>query len=104
MTKGKVLIKKTSLKHCNDAKAFIEYSNDMQDVYENIEKYNIDKKPKILIAFDNIIDGMINDKILNPVVIELFTSGRKSNISIVFITQSYFKENMSDYTLPTFAL
>ena len=51
-----------------------------------------------------MIDCMINDKILNPVVTELFTRGIKSNISIVFITQSYFKENMSDYTLPTFAL
>ena len=76
----------------------------MQDVYENIEKYSIDKKRKILIAFDDMIDGMINDKILNPVVTELFARGRKSNISIVFITQSYFKGNMSDYTLPTFAL
>ena len=51
-----------------------------------------------------MIDCMINDKILNPVVTELLTRGIKSNISIVFITQSYFKENMSDYTLPTFAL
>ena len=34
----------TVLKHFNDPKAFIEYSNDTQDVYENIEEYNISKK------------------------------------------------------------
>ena len=35
------------LKHFNDPKEFIEYSNDMQDVYKNIEEYNIDKERKI---------------------------------------------------------
>ena len=38
---------KTQLKHFNDPKAFIEYSNDMQNVYENIDKYNVDKERKI---------------------------------------------------------
>ena len=33
----------TGLKHFNDPKAFIEYSNDMQDVYKNIEENNADK-------------------------------------------------------------
>ena len=36
------------LKHFKDPKAFIEYSNNMQDVYKNIDKYNIGKEPKIL--------------------------------------------------------
>ena len=58
----------------------------MQDVYKNIGK-----KRKILIAFDDMIADMINNKKLNPVVTELFIRGRKLNISIVFITQSYFK-------------
>ena len=81
----------TGLKHFNDPKAFIEYSNDMQDVYKNIEEYNIGKKRKILIVFDDMIADMINNKKLNPVVTELFIRRRKLNVSIVFITQSYFK-------------
>ena len=50
------------LKHFNDPKAFIEYSNDMQDVRKNIEEYNIGKNPKILIVFDDMIADMINNK------------------------------------------
>ena len=58
---------------------------------KNIENYNAGKKRKILIVFDDMIADMINNKKLNPVVTELFIRGRKLNISIVFITQSYFK-------------
>ena len=79
------------LDHFDDPKAFMEYSNDMQDVYKNIEDYNPIKKRKVLIVFDDMIADMINNKKLNPVVTELFIRGRKLNISIVFITQSYFK-------------
>ena len=82
---------KVGLDHFDDPKALMEYSNDMQDVYRNIEDYNPVKKPKVLIVFDDMIADMINNKKLNPVVIELFIRGRKNNISIVFITQSYFK-------------
>ena len=63
----------------------------MQDVYKNIEEYNISKKRQILIVFDDMIAGMIHHKKLNAVVTELFIRDRKLNISIVFITQSYFK-------------
>ena len=63
----------------------------MQDVYKNIEDYNPGKKLKVLIVFDDMIADMINNKKLNPIVTELFIRGRKLNISIVFITQSYFK-------------
>ena len=82
---------KVGLGHFKDPKAFMEYSNDMQDVYNNIENYNLGKKRKILIVFDDMIADMINNKKLNPVVTELFIRGRKLNISIVFITQSNFK-------------
>ena len=82
---------KVGLDHFNDPKAFIEYSNDMQDVYKNIEYYNANKKRKVLIVFDVMIADMINNKRPNPVVTELFIRGGKLNISIVFITQSYFK-------------
>ena len=75
----------TGLKHFNDPKAFIEYSNDMQDVYKNINDYNPDKENKILIVFDDMIADMINNKKLNPVVTELFFRGRKLNISLVII-------------------
>ena len=81
----------TGLKHFNDPKAFIEYSNDMHDVYKNIDEYNPDKENKILIVFDDMIADMINNKKLNSIVTELFIRGRKLNISPVFITQSYFK-------------
>ena len=82
---------KVGLDHFNDPKAFMEYSNDMQDVYKNIEDYNPIKKLKVLIVFDDMIADMINNKKLNPVVTELFIRGRKINISIVFIMQSYLK-------------
>ena len=77
------------LDHFDDPKAFIEYSNDMQNVYKNIEDYNPGKERKILIVFDDMITHMINDKKLNSIVTELFIRGRKLNISIVFITQSF---------------
>ena len=69
----------------------MEYSNDKQDVHKNIEDYNPIKKCKVLIIFDDMIADMINNNKLNPIVTELFIGGRKPNISIVFITQSYFK-------------
>ena len=63
----------------------------MHDVYKNIDDYNPDKENKILIVFDDMIADMIHNKKLNSIVTELFIRGRKLNISLVFITQSYFK-------------
>ena len=77
------------LKRFNDPKAFTEYLNDMCDVYENIDEYNVDKDRKILIVFDDMIADIIKNKKLNSIVTELFIRGRKLNISLVFITQSY---------------
>ena len=76
------------VKYFNDPKAFIEYSNDIQDVYNNINDYRPDKENKILIVFDDMIADMINNKKLNSIVTELFIRGRKLNISLVFIMQS----------------
>ena len=70
------------LKHFSDPKAFVEYSNDIQDVHKKIEEYSPGKKRKML---------MINNKKLNSIVTELFIRGRKLNISLVFIIQSCFK-------------
>ena len=63
----------------------------MRDVYKNIDEYNPDKESKILIAFDDMIADMIHNKKLNSIVTELFIRCRKLNISLVFITKSYFK-------------
>ena len=63
----------------------------MLDVYKDIDEHNPDKENKILIVFDDMISDMIHNKKLNSIVTELFIRGRKLNISLVFITQSYFK-------------
>ena len=80
----------TGLKYFNDLKAFIEYSNDMDDVCKNIEEYNPNKKRKKLIVFDDMIADILSNKKRNPSVTELFIRGRKLNISRVFIKQYYF--------------
>ena len=69
---------------------FIESSNDMDDIYKNIEEYNPNKKRKILIAFDDTIANMLSNKELNSTVTELYFRTRKINIFVVFIRQSYF--------------
>ena len=75
------------LKYFNDLKAFIEYSNDMDDVCKNIEEYNPNKKRKKLIVFDDMIADILSNKKCKPSVTELFIRGRKLNISRVFIKQ-----------------
>ena len=79
------------LEYINDPKAFIEYWNDMQDVYKNIDEYNVDKERKNLTAFDDMTADMIYNKNLNSIVTELFVRGTKLNISLVYITKSYSK-------------
>ena len=91
--KYQFLIKKredVGTKHFNGSKAFIEYSNNMDDIYKNIEEYNPNKKRKILMVFDDMIADMLSNKNPNPILTELFIRDRKQNISLVFITQSYF--------------
>ena len=80
----------TKLKYLNDSKAFIEFSNDMDDIYKNIEEYNPNKKRTILIVFHDMITDMLSNKKINPIVTELFIRGRKLNISLATIPQSYF--------------
>ena len=62
----------------------------MDDIYKNIEKYNSNKKRKILIVFDDMIADMLSNKKINPIVTELFIRGRKLNIYLVFTMQSFF--------------
>ena len=61
----------------------------MDEIYKNIEEYDPSKDRNILIDFDDMTTDMLSNKNLNPIVTELFIKGRKLNISIVFITQSY---------------
>ena len=70
-------IEDIGIDHFNNPKAFIEYSNDMRDVYKNINEYNPDKENKILIVFDDMIAGMIHNKKLDSIVTELFIRGGK---------------------------
>ena len=81
----------TGSKHFNDPNAFIENSNDVHDVYKNIDEYNIDEDRKMLIVFDDMIADMIDNEKLNSILTELFIRGRIRNISLAFITQSHFK-------------
>ena len=64
----------------------------MPDVYKNIDNYNPDKENKMLIVFDDVIADTIHNKKLDSIVAELFIRGRKLNISLVFITQSWFQK------------
>ena len=73
-----------------DSKAFIECSNDMSDIYKTVDEYNVNKNQKVLIIFDDMIADMFSNKKHNLIVTELFIRGRKQNISLDFITQSYF--------------
>ena len=91
--KYKILIKKNKdagIKHLNDPNAFIECSNTEDDVYENINDYNLNRKRKILIIFDDMIADIMTNKKFQGIIKELFFRCRKLNISLVFITQSYF--------------
>ena len=70
--------------HFNDPKGFTEDSNNMDDVYKNIDESNPDNENKISIVSDDMIADMIHSKKLNSIVTELFIRGRKLNISLVF--------------------
>ena len=67
----------------------LKLSNDIDDIYKNVEEYNPNKKRKILIVFDYMIADMLSNKKLHPIVTDLFIRGRKPNICLVFITQFY---------------
>ena len=91
--KYEFLIKKredAGIKHLNDLNAFIECSNTMDDVYENIDDYNPKRKRKILVVFDDMIADIMSNKKFQAIIKELFIRCRKLNISLLSITQSYF--------------
>ena len=91
--KYEYLIKKredAGIKHLNNSNAFIECSNTMDDVYENINDYNPIRKRKKIIVFDDMIADIMTNKIFQAKIKELLIRCRTLNISLVFITQSYF--------------
>ena len=91
-SKYEFLIKKcenVGIKYCNDSNAFIDCSNTMDGVYQNIDDYNPSRKRKILIVFDDMIADIMSNKKFKSMNKELFIRCRKVNISLVFITQSY---------------
>ena len=111
----------------NDPKAFIEYSNDMQDVYNDPKAFNeysndiqnefnikysndmqdvykdTNEKRKILIFFHDMIADMINNKKLNSIVTELFIRGRKLNFLLFLLRNHILRfQKMLDWILLTF--
>ena len=79
------------IKKLNDPKAFIEYSDDMNDVLDDINNYNKNRDKKVLIVFDDMIADIEYNKNFKRIIKELFYRARKINVLIVFITQSYFR-------------
>ena len=82
--------KDKGIKHLNNPNALTECSSTMDDVYENIHDYNSSRKIKILIFFDDMIADIMTNKKFQAIIKELFIRCRKLNISLIFITQSYF--------------
>ena len=79
------------IKNLNDPHAFIEYSDDMNDVLDDIINYNKNRDKKVLIVFDDMIAAIEYNKNFKRIIKELFYRARKINVSFVFITQSYFR-------------
>ena len=73
----------------NESKPFIEYSNDINDIYKSIEEYNRNKNRKILLVCHDVIANMANNKKRNPIT-KLFVRGRKLTIYLIFVIQSNF--------------
>ena len=80
----------TCLNYLNDSKDFIKYSDDVNDIYKNVEECNPNKKRKTLIVFDDMIADMPSNKKLNLVLNELFITGRKLNISLFLLRHLIF--------------
>ena len=83
--------KKVGIKKLKTSTAFIDYSQTIDDLYENLKDYDPLKKRKVLIVFDDMIADVEDNKKSSPIVIELFLRGTNLNMSLVFISQSYFK-------------
>ena len=83
---------KAGINFNNDPNAFSEYSNSMNDILSNIEDYNKKRNRKVLIIFDDTISNVMSDKKAQKILKDLFIRCRKLNISLCFLTESYFSE------------
>ena len=81
---------KAGINFNNDPTAFIEYSNSVDDILSDIEDYNKKRKRKVLIVFDDMISHVTSDRRAEQILKDLFIRCRKLNISLCFLTQSYF--------------
>ena len=96
--KYQLLIKKREqarTKNLKNPTAFIEYSNNMDDIYDNVEDYNKKRKRKILVIFYDMISHVMSNKKVQQVLKDLFIGCRKLNISLCFLTESYFSVSKS---------
>ena len=103
--KYQLLIKKredAAIEYLHDLKPFIEHSNTMDNIYNNFDDYNLTRKKKILIVFDDMITHIMINKKFQAIIKELFIRRRKLNISLVFTTVFFFCSKWSQikfYTL-----
>ena len=82
---------KVEIENINNSKAFIDYSQTIDDVYENLEDYNPTKKRRVLVVFDDMILDMQSNKNLSPIVTELFLRGKKAQyFTCFYITVLFF--------------
>ena len=83
------------IEHLKSPKAFIDYSEAIDDVYQNLEDYNQTKKRwelnMMILELDDMIADMESNEKLSPIVSELFLRGRKLNVSLVFLSQFYLE-------------
>ena len=86
-------------KYCNDPNAFLECSNRIDDVYQNINDYSPHRKRKILIVFDDMIADIITNKKFQVIIKELFTRCKKLNFLLVFISLIFLFQKMWDYLI-----
>ena len=87
------------IENLNDPHAFIECSNDMNDVLEDINNYNKNRDKKVLIIFDDMIADIMRSEKFKAIVKEVFIRCRKLNISIVFRTPKDARLNSTHYIL-----
>ena len=82
---------KVGIETVKNPKTFIDYSQTLDDVYENLGNYNPKKKRRVLVVFVDMIADMEYNKKLSPIVTDLVLREKKLNISLVLMSQSYFK-------------
>ena len=97
-TKYQLIINKRESTSLN-MQAFIEYSNDMDDIYKNIEENNLIRECKLSIVLDDMIVDMLSNRNCQQRVTENIVRNKKLNISFVFNTQSYSKQEFQQITI-----